>query len=156
MPIAIQELIDQIQPEKTVLIFGAGASAPSNAPSVSTLIDAIGAEFGIAIDGLGLSEISSLADDRRNRTELIHLIRQKFVGLKAKGAILNVPNHAWKDIFTTNYDELVEDAYRRAHKPLTVFSSDFDFKAQVIPLRQSYSNCTAPSARTRWTAMSTT
>jgi hypothetical protein len=39
----------------------------------------------------------------------------------------------WKGIYTTNYDELVEDAYRRAKKPLTVFSSDFDFKAQNDP-----------------------
>jgi hypothetical protein len=133
MPIAIQELVDQIQPEKTVLIFGAGASVPSNAPNVAALLDAISSEFGIEVDGLSLSEISALAEAKRNRTELINLIRRKFVGLKAKGALLNLPNHAWKGIYSTNYDELVEDAYRRANKPLTVFSSDFDFKAQSDP-----------------------
>lgn len=133
MPIAMQELIDQIQPEKTILIFGAGASMPSNAPSVSALIDAISFEFGIAVDGLGLSEISALAEHKRSRTDLINLIRRKFSGLKAKGALLNLPNHTWKGIYTTNYDELVEDAYKRASKPLTVFSSDFDFKAQADP-----------------------
>lgn len=133
MPITIKELVDQIQQEKTVLLFGAGASAPSNAPSVSALIEAISAEFGIEIDGLSLSEISALAENKRSRTELIHLIRRKFVGLKAKGALLNLPNHQWKGIYTTNYDELVEDAYQRAQKPLTVFSSDFDFKAQGDP-----------------------
>lgn len=133
MPIAIQELNDQIQPEKTVLIFGAGASAPSNAPSVATLIEAISSEFGIEADGLTLSEISVLAEDKRNRSDLISLIRQKFRGLKAKGALLNLPRHDWKGIYTTNYDELVEDAYKRAGKALTVFSSDFDFQAQSDP-----------------------
>ncbi|WP_094838951.1 SIR2 family NAD-dependent protein deacylase [Bordetella genomosp. 4] len=133
MPIAIQELNDQIQPEKTVLIFGAGASVPSNAPSVSTLIEAISYEFGIEADGLTLSEISALAEDKRNRTDLIDLIRQQFRGLKAKGALLNLPSHDWKGIYTTNYDELVEDAYKRANKALTVFSSDFDFRAQSDP-----------------------
>lgn len=133
MPIAIQELIDQIQPEKTVLIFGAGASAPSNAPSVGALIEAISSEFGIEADGLSLSEISMLAENKRNRNDLICLIRQKFHGLKAKGALLNLPNHAWKGIYTTNYDELVEDVYKRANKALTIFSSDFDFQAQSDP-----------------------
>lgn len=133
MPIDMQELVDQIQPDKTVLIFGAGASAPSNAPSVVALIEAISSQFGIEVDGLSLAEISALAEDKRNRTELIYLLRRKFVGLKAKGALLNLPKHAWKGIYTTNYDELVEDAYQRTNKSLTVFSSDFDFKAQSDP-----------------------
>ena len=104
MPINIQELIDQIQPEKTILIFGAGASLPSGAPSVGALVDAISSEFGIEVDGLGLPEISALAENQRNRSNLISLIRQKFAGLKARGAILNLPNHVWKGIYTTNYD----------------------------------------------------
>ncbi|WP_186056167.1 SIR2 family protein [Burkholderia gladioli] len=133
MPIAIQELIDQIQPEKTVLIFGAGASVPSNAPSVGALIEAISSEFAIEADGLSLSEISMLAENKRNRGDLIRLIRRKFHGLKAKGSLLNLPNHAWKGIYTTNYDELIENAYERANKALTVFSSDFDFRTQSNP-----------------------
>jgi len=107
---------------------------PSGAPSVGALIEAISSEFGIEADGLSLSEISALAEDKRNRIDLISLARQKFSGLKAKGALLNFPNHAWKGIYTTNYDELVEDAYRRAKKSLTVFSSDFDFRAQGDPI----------------------
>lgn len=52
MPIAMQELVDQIQSEKTVLILGAGASVPSNAPSVAALIEEISSEFGIDADSL--------------------------------------------------------------------------------------------------------
>ncbi len=111
MSIAIQELIDQIQSEKTVLIFGAGASLPSSAPSVGALVETISSEFGIEVDGLGLPEISALAENQRNRTDLIKLIRRRFSGLKAKGALLNLPNHAWKGIYTTNYDELIEDTW---------------------------------------------
>jgi len=133
VPIAIQEITDQIQPDKTILIFGAGASMPSNAPSTESLIQAISLEYGIEADGLNLSEISALAEDKRNRADLIHLIRQKFRGLKAKGSLLNLPNHDWKGIYTTNYDELVEDAYKRAAKALVVFASDFDFQAQSDP-----------------------
>lgn len=133
MPIAIRELIDQIKPQSTVLIFGAGASVPSNAPSVASLIDAISTEFRIEPDGLNLAEISALAENMRNRSDLIKLVRRSFSGLRAKGSLLNLPNHEWKSIYSTNYDELVEDAYRRATKPLQVFSSDFDFKAQSDP-----------------------
>lgn len=135
MPIAIRELIDQIRPETTtVLVLGAGASIPSNAPSAANLIDSISKEFRIDADGFSLAEISALAESARNRTDLIKLIRKSFKGLTAKGSLLNLPSHDWKSIYTTNYDELVEDAYRRAHKPLQVFSSDFDFKAQADPI----------------------
>ena len=134
MPINMQELVDQIKSDNTVLILGAGASIPSGAPSVSDLIDAISKAFRIEIDGLSLSEIAGLAEHKRNRSELIKLIREKFKDLRPKGALLNVPNHTWKSIYTTNYDELIEDAYQRANKHLTVFSSNFDFQAQSNPI----------------------
>ncbi len=138
MPIELRELVDQVNPTSTVLLFGAGASMPSGAPSVSKLIDDIGREFNIDPEGLSLSEISAIAEMNRNRTDLIKLVRHCFRGLKSKGALLNLPRHEWKSIYSTNYDELVEDAYRRADKHLQVFASDFDFKAQADPTATKY------------------
>lgn len=133
MPITIQELIDETIPDNTVLILGAGASVPSHGPSVSDLIRHIGDEFRIDPFGLTLSEISGLAERKRNRHDLIAGIRSKFNGLRAKGALLNIPLYGWKSIYTTNYDELLEDAYGRAGRPLKVFSSNFDFTVQTDP-----------------------
>ena len=129
MTIEIADLVDDLVVESTILILGAGASVSSDAPSVGKLIQAISAKFGIDADGLSLKEIASLVEVRKNRSELVGLIRSMIKGLKAKGALLNIPHYAWKNIFTTNYDELVENSYERAGLPLSVISSNFDFTA---------------------------
>lgn len=138
MPVELSELVEQLTPTNTVLMFGAGASLPSGAPSVAELIHDISEAFKIEPDGLSLAEISAVAEMKRNRTDLIALLRKRFKGLKAKGSLLNLPRHDWKSIYTTNYDELVEDAYRRAERPLQVFASDFDFKVQPDPTATKY------------------
>ena len=133
MPISLQELVDEITPEKTVLILGAGASIPSDAPSVKIIIEKISEFFKIDSEGLTLAEIAGLAERKRNRRDLIQLVRDQFKGLHPKGSILNLPLYEWKSIFSTNYDELVEDSYSRVKKPLTVFSSNFDFTVHAEP-----------------------
>ena len=133
MPISLQELVDEIVPERTVLIFGAGASIPSDAPSVKQIVDKISEVFKIDSDGLTLAEIAGLAERKRNRRDLIQLVRDEFKGISPKGSILNLPLYEWKSIFSTNYDELVEDSYTRARKPITVFSSNFDFTIHTEP-----------------------
>ncbi|WP_291382963.1 MULTISPECIES: SIR2 family protein [Achromobacter] len=138
MPIELRELVEQLTPSNTVLLFGAGASMPSGAPSVTDLIHEISKEFNIEPDGLSLAEIAAVAEMKRNRSDLITLLRKLFKGLKAKGSLLNLPRHEWKSIYTTNYDELVEDAYRRAERSLQVFASDFDFKVQPDPIATKY------------------
>jgi SIR2-like domain len=138
MPIELRELVEQLAPTNTVLIFGAGASMPSGAPSVADLIRDVSEQFKIEPDGLSLAEITAVAEIKRSRADLVSLLRKRFKGLRAKGSILNLPRHDWKSIYTTNYDELVEDAYRRAEKPLQVFASDFDFKVQVDPTATKY------------------
>jgi len=133
MTISIQELVDELVPERTVLIFGAGASIPSEAPSVTSLIARISQEFNIDSEGLTLSEISGLAERKRNRRDLIAVVRDEFKGTRAKGSILNLPLYGWKSIYSTNYDEVVEKAYLKAEKDLTVFTSNFDFTIHENP-----------------------
>ncbi|MFJ9452207.1 SIR2 family protein [Herbaspirillum sp. NPDC101397] len=138
MAISIQQLIEEIVPERTVLVFGAGASVDSDAPSAAQLIELIGSEFGIRGESLTLAEVSGLAERKRSRVDLISCLRKAFKGVRAKGAILNLPLYNWKSIFTTNYDEVVEDAYKRKLKPLTVFSSNFDFTVHADPAAVKY------------------
>lgn len=127
MTITIQQLVDDTSPETTVLVFGAGASIPSDAPPVNSLVDRISKEFQIENEGLTLAEIAGLAERKKNRVELIKCLRSAFKGVRAKGSILNLPLYNWRSIFTTNYDEIVEDAYERKSKPLNVYTSNFDF-----------------------------
>jgi hypothetical protein len=138
MTISVKQLVDEIIPEQTVLLLGAGASVDSDAPSVSRIVEIIGHEFNVRGENLTLSEISGLAERKRSRAELISCLRAPFKSVRAKGSILNLPLYDWKSIFTTNYDEVVEDAYRRKLKPLTVFSSNFDFTVHQNPSATKY------------------
>lgn len=133
MPMSLREFIEEIQIERTVLILGAGASIPSGAPSASVLIQAISDEFRIDSKSLNLREISGLAENKRNRHDLIKCVRNKFKSLRAHGSILNLPLYPWKSLYTTNYDCLVEDSYKRANKPLKTYSSNFDFSGDAEP-----------------------
>ena len=101
MPVSLQELVDEITPERTVLIFGSGASLPSDAPSVKQLISKISEVFSIDSEGLTLAEIAGLAERKRNRRDLIQLVQSEFKGVRAKGSILNLPLYNWKSIFST-------------------------------------------------------
>lgn len=134
MAIELSRLVSNLKSEDCVLLFGAGASVPSGAPSVARLIDAIENKFSMQDSGLTLAEISTLVEsDVSNRRELISTIRPLFDKLRPSGGLLNVALYEWKGIYTTNYDQLVEEAFRIKKKPFRVTSSNFDFSQPEVP-----------------------
>lgn len=133
MPIEISRLVDEIQPERTVLLFGAGSSTPSRAPSTSKIIGHLSSSFGIDSDTFSLGEIASLVERRTSRRRLIETVRQLFQGLVPTGGLVNIPLYDWKNIYTTNYDELIEEAYKIRLRDLSVYSSNFDFTIHETP-----------------------
>ena len=111
MPVTVEEVIKNLDPTKTILLFGAGSSIPSNAPSVQDLQKHFEATFNVSADQYGLAEQTSIIEVRtKDRRGMIRELRRMFRGLEPTGAILNLPLLAWKSIFTTNYDTLIEDA----------------------------------------------
>lgn len=133
MSINLSELVNRISPIKTILFFGAGSSLPSGAPSVDKIINAVSGTYDIPADGFSLSEITSIAEHKLSRASVITTLRKLFRNLTATGAILNLPLYKWKNIYTTNYDNLIEQAYEKAGAPISVFSSNFDFQIQQTP-----------------------
>jgi len=127
MPISLSQLARSIEPDKTVVLFGAGSSAPSLAPTASDLANKIAVEFKLPENEFGLDEIASIVESQHSRVQLIQLIRKEFDNIKPTGGILNLPLYDWKSIFTTNYDTLVEQCYERNGSPLRVVSTNFDF-----------------------------
>src|SRR5439155_14126826 len=104
MPVQIARLIDSINPEKTVLLFGAGSSAPSGVPIAPQLAIHLATTFGLDAAGYSLSEIASLAEQRHSRRELVDALRTMFRGVRPTGGLLNLPLYRWKSLYTTNYD----------------------------------------------------
>lgn len=134
--IEISELISEIQPENTVLLFGSGSSIPSGAPSSNDLIQKISESFSIDSEDLDLREISTIAEAKKGRKKLIEVLRPMFQSLRPTRGILAIPYFPWKGIYTTNYDQLIEKTYTRLAKPLKTFSSNFDFSTEIEQGRQ--------------------
>ena len=133
MPIQLHQLCDSINTEETVLFLGSGSSIPSGAPSVEDICDHLATKFKIEQNDLTLAELADIVERRRSRRVLINAIRELFSGLKPTGGLLSLPRFHWKSIYTTNYDNLVEDSYKRAGLPLSVYSSNFDFGIRDVP-----------------------
>lgn len=133
MIITLQQLVEKIRPERTVLFFGAGASVPSGAPSVNTLVDRMAKAFGVDANGMTLCDLASYIELKtKDRKRLITHLRASFNGKVPTGGLLTVPSFGWKSIYTTNYDNLIEQAYEKKGKSLKKYISNFDFDADEV------------------------
>ncbi|TIX26089.1 SIR2 family protein [Mesorhizobium sp.] len=123
----LEDLARGLNPRNTVLLFGAGSSIPSGAPAVSKIIERFSKKFGVPADGYTLSELSSLAEAKTSRRGVINELRSMCGDLKPTGGLKHLPRYGWKSIYTTNYDNLVEEAYKAHKKRLRVYHSNFSF-----------------------------
>lgn len=124
----LTEFVRDVSPERTILLFGAGSSLPSNAPTPQAVIDHLSKRFSIPSAGFNLMEFTELVEQRsKDRRRMITDLRTLFKGLRPTAGLLNLPLYDWKSIYTTNYDDLVEQAYYRKGKTLGVVNSNFDF-----------------------------
>jgi hypothetical protein len=133
MPIPLKQLVDSLDPTRTVLFFGSGSSVPSRAPAAGAIIDHLAQRFGLPTTGFTLAEVSSLAEQKFPRAEVIAATRDLFKNLKPTGGLLNLPLYKWRSLFTTNYDDLIEQCYSRRSLPITSISSNFDFGVDPNP-----------------------
>lgn len=130
MPVEIDEVIENLNPKKTVLFFGSGSTIPSGAPKVSEIKSAYSTKHKLP-DDLDLSELSMLAELKSSRADIIKTLRDLIKPAKPAGGILDTPKYPWKSIFTTNYDKVIEQCYERASREICTISSNFDFKMQA-------------------------
>lgn len=127
MPIELNRLATELQPERTILLLGAGACISSHAPSVPKLMQLFEEEFKVSGNGYNLREFTAILENQFSRKQLIDTLRKPFKNLHPTGSLLNIPLYPWKSIFTTNYDTLIEQCYHRKQVELRVYQSNFDF-----------------------------
>ena len=133
MPISLDQLVDAIEPSKTILLLGSGSSIPSGAPSVEQIRTYLANQYHITSGDLSLPELAAIVEKRHNRKKLVSTVRELFLRLEPTGGLLNLPRLEWKSLYTTNYDNLIELAYKRMNATITVYSSNFDFGTDEIP-----------------------
>jgi len=131
VPITLQELENQIEPSRTALILGAGSSVPSGAPTGAQLAQRLWrdvAKVDPASDDL--TETSSILERRYGRRAVIDIIVQILGGLEPTGGLLGLPKFGWREVFTTNFDRLIEKAFKRNGQEITVYRSNYDFSSK--------------------------
>jgi len=134
MSISMTDVAGRLKLEDTILFLGSGSSIPSGGPSVSDLISHFGLEFNIPeCKNYSLSEIASIVEIKYSRRDMIRELRKMIEGLKPTGSIINMPLINWRAIYTTNYDTLVEQAYSKHSRSISIKRSNFDFRSVEMP-----------------------
>jgi tetratricopeptide (TPR) repeat protein len=106
-------LIENISAGRCVLFLGAGISLDSGAPSSIALSNEIAEQFlDIPAAGYPLSEVAALVDAEDGRRRLNDWIMRRLSALRPSVAIHALPLFRWQAIYTTNFDTLVEAAYK--------------------------------------------
>ena len=100
---------------------------PSGAPTGGKLAEEISVEVRGRVISSDLQELSTILDRSVGREALVAAVRKRLKDLQPAGGMLALPEYPWHAIYTTNFDRLVEVAYRRVHKPLVVIRSDYDY-----------------------------
>jgi hypothetical protein len=131
MPMKLDELVNQLVRERTVLLMGAGAAMPSGGPSASGLARLLASKVKPEPDGDDLAEIAGIFENRRGRRELADAVRLALSDLEPTGGILAIPAFDWRAIYSTNFDKMVEAAYRKSGKDLAVIRSNFDYSQRT-------------------------
>jgi hypothetical protein len=111
MPITLEQLCNLLNPTKTALLLGAGASVPSGAPTgmgLARKLWKVVANSESQSDDL--VETASIIERRFGRKALVDAVSDDLRRLKPTGGLLGLPTFPWKEIFTTNFDQLVDEA----------------------------------------------
>ncbi len=133
MPIDLTILARQVEPARTTLVLGAGVSIPSGAPSGTDLRDHLGERFEIeGYSNFDLADLCTIIEARCERFPLVQAVRKRISHLQPTGGLLSLPRFDWGGIFTTNYDDLVEKAYRRSNKAIRAISTNHDFSGEGL------------------------
>lgn len=118
-------LTSLVREGRGVLLLGAGASLGSvdatgrKAPTSRELGELLADKFlGGAHRNESLSIVGEYAISEADLVTVQAFIRDQFSGLKPTAAHALLPAFTWRGLATTNYDQLIEDAYRASSGPL--------------------------------------
>ena len=117
----LPEIVEIIEKGRAVLFLGAGASAAAGAPLEKELVEALKQKFP-KLD-VGFNTLLEVCQDYvetpgYNRKDLEDFITQKLGSLNPTPAHLSLTKYNWPAVFTTNFDDLVETAYRNSQNCL--------------------------------------
>jgi hypothetical protein len=72
-------------------------------------------------------ETATILERQFSRRAVIEEVKAALQGLQPTGGLLALPTFGWPDIFTTNFDLLIELSYKKNKAPISVIRSNYDF-----------------------------
>ena len=128
MPITLGALRSAIHPTHTALILGAGASVPSGAPTGAQLAKILWRKVANSDPKSDdLVETASILVRTHSRRPVVDAVIATLRPLQPTGGLLGLPKFGWRQLFTTNFDRLIETAYKKNGLPIAVMRSNYDF-----------------------------
>jgi SIR2-like domain len=129
--LTMQELTSRLSPERVCLLLGAGSAVSSGAPTGAGLAEYLARQLNPVPVTRDLARVCGIWEIRKDRRSLVDSVRQRLAPLRPSNGLLSLPHFAWRHIYTTNFDELLERAYSSVREPLTVVRSNFEWVADT-------------------------
>ncbi len=150
----LQPISAEIKKGRAVLFLGAGASMPAGGPSTAELVQLLKDNFhrcSNSSDDL-LDLCQEIVDTPGyDLQQLEEVVTKRLATCKATDEHKLIPNYPWSTIFTTNYDDLVEQAYNNMNMTLhPVFQDEFSvnpFDKSRVFLFKLLGSITAPQQK---------
>lgn len=133
---SLREIIGQIQEGKVVLFLGAGASHAAGGPIGQKLTEMIKQNFpNIEQDINNFIEVCQDVIDTPpyDRNKLEEFIRDKLFSLQPSKSHRVMTKYDWSAIFTNNFDDLIEVAYRTTPEKIKRCIPIYSDNPQVTP-----------------------
>src|SRR5687768_11848349 len=102
--LTIPELANRLNPNKTVVFLGAGASIPSGAPTGEQLGKDLATSLQQRYPGGDLTEVTQILERKVGRTRMIAALHQRLASLTPSAGLLVLPELDWPIVFSTNFD----------------------------------------------------
>jgi len=136
----IKEIADLLFQGKAALFLGAGATQAAGGPSGQILIELIKKQFPKSDQAC--NNLIDLCQDvidtpPYNRNMLEEFVRSKLEGLQPTEAHKIMTKFDWSAIFTTNYDDLIEFAYRSSEVKIKRLQSIYSERYSANPSDRS-------------------
>lgn len=131
-----RRLLEHVASGECVLFVGSGFSLASGAPTAQGLADEMVSHFlGLPAGTYPLAEAAALVDAEDGRRRLNDWLVRRFEALTPSSAIRAIPSYRWKAIYTTNYDEFIEVAYREDASRLQDLRAIYSDRDHLADLR---------------------
>ncbi len=117
-----------LESSDTVLFIGAGIGyhyfndKGEHAPDGYTLARKLADRYSIEVedDKYELSKVAQVVENRTGRLELLVFLKESLFGFKPDDKVKWLCTRRWKAIYTTNYDNYIQTAYKSFSKPTQI------------------------------------